>query len=148
MATLQASVEIDRPLEAVVEFLSVKENDLQWQKTLVESSKTSDGPWAVGSTGREVREVMGKRIETTWVVTKFDENKGITVKSTSGPVQYEAAWSFETSGNGGTKFSVLVDLEVGGFLKLVEGAISSTAKSQMELDLRALKDLLEGQQSD
>ena len=148
MATLQASVEIDRPLEAVVKFLSVKENDLQWQKTLVESSKTSDGPWAVGSTGREVREVMGKRIETTWVVTKFDENKGITVKSTSGPVQYEAAWSFETSGNGGTKFSVLVDLEVGGFLKLVEGAISSTAKSQMELDLRALKDLLEGQQSD
>lgn len=143
MATLQASVEIDRPVEVVVEFLSVKENDLQWQKTLVESNKTSDGPWAVGSMGREVREVMGKRIETTWVVTKFDENKSITVKSTSGPVQYEVAWSFEPSGNGGTKFRVSVDLKVGGFLKLVEEAISSAAKSQMELDLRALKGLLE-----
>ena len=145
MATLQASVEIDRPIEAVVEFLSVKENDLQWQKPLVESSKTSEGPWAVGSTGREVREIMGKRIETTWEVTKFDQNKGITVKSTSGPVEYEAAWSFETFGNGGTRFSISVNLKVGGFLKLVEGAISSTAKSQMETDLKALKDLLEAQ---
>ena len=142
MATLQVSVEIDRPLEVVVEFLSVKENDLKWQKTLVESSKTSESPWAVGSTGREVREIMGRRIETTWVVTKFEENKGITLKSTSGPVNVVGNWSFEQVGDG-TRFSISVEVEVGGFLKLVEKSMVSTIKSYMESDLGNLKGLLE-----
>jgi hypothetical protein len=66
------------------------------------------------------------------------------IKITSGPISANGGYSFESS-DGGTKVSVAIDFEVGGFFKVAEPIVARTARRQYETNLSTLKDLLEAQ---
>ena len=144
MAKLETSVVINRPIEDVFAYVSNPENESLWQSGVVESSLTSQGPMGVGSTAREVRRFLGRRIETTYELTEYEPNKKLSFKTTSGPISGQGGYSFE-SVEGDTRVTFLFEAQLGGFFKLAEPIVNRMARRQMEADSGNLKDLLEAQ---
>ncbi|UCF61472.1 MAG: SRPBCC family protein [Anaerolineaceae bacterium] len=61
---IQDTVFIDLPIEDVFEYLTTYENEAKWQSSIVEARVTSEGPMDLGTTGLEVRNFFGRRIES------------------------------------------------------------------------------------
>ena len=120
------------------------ENNPQWVSGLLEAKQTSPGPMGVGSTGTDVRQFLGRRIESTWEVTEHEVNKKSAFKTTSGPIPLKGAWTYEPVAEG-TKVSFAMDGDPGGFFRLAEPLVAGIAKRQIENDHNNLKDLLEAQ---
>ena len=106
---------------------------------------TSDGPFGVGATYREVERFLGRKMERTMEVTGFEPNVKCSFKSTSGPVAFSATISFEAQDDG-TRVSMAADAELGGFFRVAEPIVVRMGRRQMETDMANLKDLLEGQE--
>ena len=85
---------------------------------------------------------MGRRMETSYEITEYEENKLIGFKTTSGPIPMEGSYSVESI-EAGTKLSFKISGEPGGLFKLAEPLVARTAKRQIETDFNNLKDLLE-----
>ena len=142
MVKIEYGVEINRPIEEVFAFLADHENDTRWRSGLIEWKRISEGPTGVGSTSSEVLQFMGRRMETSFEVTEYEENVRIGFKTTSGPVPMEGLYSLERA-EGGTKLAFTVQGEAGGFFKLAEPILATMVKRQIETDFNNLKDLLE-----
>jgi len=142
MARAEASVVIKRPAAAVFAFLTDLDKGTQWQASVMEASKTSEGPVGVGATGREVRRIMGRQMESTFEVTEFEPDRKISFKSTSGPIAMQGRYTLEPA-VGGTRLSIVVDGELDGVFKLAEPMVVQSVKRQLDADFGTLKDLLE-----
>ena len=144
MIKVEHSVVIDRPVEEVFAFVAAMENEPQWQSGVDEVHSTSEGPMGVGSTWFEVMRILGRRIETHYVVTEYEPNRKLSMKSTSGPVSMEGSMTFESAG-GGTRMDITGQGDAKGFFKLAEPVLGRIINRQFEADLGNLKDLLEAQ---
>ena len=144
MITLTHSVTINRPLEQVFSYVTDIEKGSEWQTGVLEAESPSEGPVGIGSTTREVRQFMGRRMESTFEVTEYEPNSAFGFKSTSGPIPMKGRQTFETV-EGGTKVTFVLSGEPEGAFKLAAGLIKGMAKRQIEADYSNLKDLLESQ---
>jgi carbon monoxide dehydrogenase subunit G len=142
MARAEASVVIKCPAAAVFAFLIDIGKGTQWQASVTEAGKTSEGPLGVGATSREVRRFMGRQMESTFEVTEFEPDRKITFKSTSGPIAIRARYILEPAA-GGTRLSIVVDGELDGVFKLAEPMVVQSVKQQLDADFGTLKNLLE-----
>ena len=136
------TVEINRPVEEVFEFVASPENDARWSEGLVVSRKTSEGAMGRGSTGRRAERFGARQIEIDWEVIEFQRNQKITFKTTSGDFRFEGGYTLESL-NGGTRLSYVGEGELGLFARVVGTAMERTARKQMEEDYNRLKTLLE-----
>ena len=98
----------------------------------------------VGAKTREVRRLAGQRLESVAEVTVYEPNSKIAYKSTSGPVQWEAWYTFEPVGDG-TKLTIVGEAEAGSLFKLAEGLVARQFEKGMQSALVALKEILEAQ---
>jgi carbon monoxide dehydrogenase subunit G len=144
MAKLEHSDVIKAPVEKVFEFMNNPEKELLWRPELIEMEQISEGPPNVGTTYREVTEFMGKKMETTAEITEYVPNKISSMKSTSGPISFELRGKFEPV-EGGTRVTMEIEGEIGGFFKVAESVVIKIAKKQMEKQFERLKTLLEAQ---
>ncbi len=142
MATIKVSVLVQRPIEEV--FRYIKDFDLhpEWRTSLLEAKMTSDGPVAVGSTYRYSLKVGGRKVETSGVVMEYQAPHVFAWKTTSGPFPMSGLTSCEETPDG-IRVSETIEAEPGGFFKLAEPILVRQQKSQMEIELQALKNLLE-----
>jgi len=108
----------------------------------LEAKQTSPDPIGVGTTGRFVGKILGRRIETESEVTEFEANRKFAWRSKSGPFPLQGAVSFEPI-EGGTRVNTTITGEPGGFFKLAEPLLIGIAKRQFQSDLDNLKDLME-----
>jgi uncharacterized membrane protein len=144
MAEVEASVVINRPIEEVFAFAGNVENNPQWQSGVLEARVTSEGPMGVGTTYRYVSQLLGRRIETDGEITEYEPNRKYSFKSTSGPFPIEGGFTFEAT-EGGTRVTLAVEADMGGFFKMAEPLVVRTIKKQFQTDVSTLKDLLEAQ---
>jgi uncharacterized membrane protein len=144
MAKVEASVVINRPIEEVFAFAANIENNAQWQSGVLEAQVTSEGPIGVGTTYRYVTQLLGRRIEADGEVTEYEPNRTYSFESTSGPFPIEGGLTCEAAEDG-TKVTLAVEADIGGFFKMAEPLVARTIKKQFEADVGKLKDLLEAQ---
>jgi uncharacterized membrane protein len=142
MINFEHSIEINRPVEVVFDYLIHNENEPQWQAGLLESKKTSEGPAGVGMTGRDVRKFMGRESITTWEVTQFEPNRLFAFNVIQGPVPFQGAYTFRVDGNG-TRVTITAQAEMSGLSRLFEPLITRMGKQQYEADFVTLKRVLE-----
>ena len=140
MTRIQRSIVIDKPVEEVFAFTHEPANDALWQTTLVESS--ADGPLQVGTTVRETRRFLGKRVQMTRKVTAVTPPRGSAFETVSGPVPMAGEYTLEAV-NGSTRLTATGELDAHGFYKLAEPVIRRMATRELETSLGNLKDLLE-----
>ncbi len=145
MVKVEISEVINRPVEEIFEYITNPENDPKWQSGVIESEPTSKGPMGVGSTTREVRKFLGRRMESTFEITEYEPNRSVKQKSTSGPMAQDISIAFE-SVEGGTKVTLGGEGDSRGFFKLADPIVSRMAKRQLVADIANLKDMLESQE--
>jgi uncharacterized protein YndB with AHSA1/START domain len=135
---------IGRPVAAVFAFLNDASTASQWQPAVVDQRVTSEGPVGVGTTGINIRQVMGQRVESTWRVTAHTPDRGFTVQSTSGPVSYQLTYTLTPSASG-TLLQLHFEGEPKGFFKVAEPLLAGAIKKDYTDDLGRLKGVLESQ---
>ncbi len=132
MIQIETSVDINRPVEQVAEFFSDNENALLWQTGLIETRLTSE-PNRVGSTWTDVVQVLGRRIELSFVATEVEPESRFAFKSTSGPIPVSGSYTMEPAGDS-TRVTFALE---------AEPIVKRVTLRQWEANLANLKDLLE-----
>lgn len=157
MPKYEVSIVIRRPVEDVFAFVENPKNDPIWRHSMVEAEVETKrdakddpadelgGEIGVGATGREVHERLGRKNEGTWEITEYEPNRKVAYKSTSGPVEYDGVWTYETV-DGGTKLSFatqwkIIDRE--DFGKMSDRVFEGMYRKGLDGDLQSLKKLLE-----
>jgi hypothetical protein len=144
MIKIEHSIVINRPVAEVFAFVTDPANNAKWQEGLVESRMISSGPMEAGAQVTDVRKFLGRDMESKLEVTVFEPNKRFVQKVTSGPIPFELIQTFDPSVNG-TKLTVLIQGEPGGFFKLAAGMVQKQLESQLQGDAERLKKVLEEQ---
>ena len=142
MIEIKHMVEIAKPVDQVFAYISDPANEAKWQADLVEAGKTSEGPVGVGTTGMEVRKMMGRRMETHWECTEFEVDKKMSFKSTSGPMAVQGSYTLEPT-DGGTRLAFWLQLQPSLLMRPFQPLIAGSARKQITRDFASLKGILE-----
>jgi uncharacterized protein YndB with AHSA1/START domain len=143
MITAAMSITINRPIDDVFRVLTTPEDTPKWSSNAVEEQLTSPGPVGVGSTRRAVVRSFGGRTTTNEaVVTVFEPNRRVALRTTSAPVPFEAAWSF-TARPGGTRVDWTWSFDFKGVGRLLGPPFAVYFKRSLQRDLARLKQMME-----
>ncbi len=142
MVKFEIQVTVERPVEHVFRYVTDVSKLPDWQSTLSEIRRASDGPLAVGATLVETRKFLARRWESTLKVVGYEPSRTFALESVSGPMQYAMAYRFEGV-NGGTKITLLGTGDPGPFFRLAEPLVGRAAEREFRGDLETLKDILE-----
>ena len=142
MIKVEVSTIINRPIEEVFAFVSDHRNDVRWQDGLLEVRVTPDGVVGLGSRVVEVRKFMGRRVESTGVITEYIPNQKSARKSVAGPADvqgYVACAAVE----GGARVTQHMEMRSAGFFSVAEPLLAGGLRRSLEKNFGDLKDLLE-----
>ena len=143
MTTMTTAITIDRPIAEVFGVLTTPEDTPKWSSNAIEEAATSEGPVGVGSTRRAVvRSFGGRTTSNEAVVTEFEANRRIAMRSISAPVPFEAAWTFTEAG-GGTRVIWTWTFAFTGPLRLVGPLFGAYFRRSFQGDLTRLKRMME-----
>lgn len=76
------------------------ENHPRWDPGIVELARTSPGPIAAGTTGRETRQAGGRRFVTEFQVSEFDPPRRFAHRSTAGSMGEDVSYAIEPRSSG------------------------------------------------
>ena len=143
MLRSEESVEINRPVEEVFSYVTTVESQPEWATPPIEVRKDTPGPPKEGDTFTSVTKFLGRRFETPYRITSIEPNRQFSYHATGGPIP-DQRWNntFEEV-SGGTRLTLVVEGEPGGFFRLAEPLLERAVKRQFRADLGTLKDLLE-----
>jgi uncharacterized membrane protein len=140
---VEESIEINKPPEAVFDYVSDVGNFPQWMAHTLEVRKDTAGPPQQGDRFTVAIKSVGRRFETPYERTSYKPNRRYTDRAVGGPIPNQRwNYTFEEV-PGGTRLSRAVEAESGGILKLLEPLQKRAVKRQLRKDLQSLKDLLE-----
>ena len=142
MINLISNKLIYRPIKQVFDFISIPENDFQWQYGTLKSAQISAGAIRVGTFFRSIGHFMGHRIQGTFEVTEYEPNKKYGFKSLSGPLHSQTLYTFELAG-GGTKVNISTQATATNLFQSDESILEKKLKKQLKENLELLKDILE-----
>jgi uncharacterized protein YndB with AHSA1/START domain len=144
MARIEESVDIKRPVDQVFAYVTDAKNWPRWESAMLEAEQTSPGQMGIGTTFRGANRVMGRRMVWISKVTEYEPNKKWGETISSGSTLIEDHLIFDPV-EGGTKFTLVYDMQVGGLLKLFAPMVISTMRKQTKGNLSNLKSILEAQ---
>ena len=142
MAKAEVSKVINRSASDIFAYLTDIEKATEWQAELLEAGQTSSGPMGVGTTIREVRRFLGRRMEAVFLITEFEQDQKMSFRSTSAPFPMKGQYTLEGAEEG-TRVTFIVEGDLSGVFKMAETIVVQSAKRQMDADFNKLKTLLE-----
>ena len=142
MVRFELSVDIDRPVHEVWEYLTDPERVPEWQASAESSHQVSDGPMRVGTRLRDERRFMGRRASSEVEVTEYEPERLFTLHGLSGPVRFTVRHRL-SEGNGRTRLDVEADADPGGIGRLMRPMIERAAAHERRADFQRLKRRLE-----
>lgn len=142
MKRYEHSIEIERPVEEVFDFISRPENFPLWQESLLEIRREAEGPLRVGSEVTEVRSFMGRRMETTWTCTEHEPCERSSIEEDEGLVPFKGTFELEALG-GSTLFTWTVETPGPRGIKVPGAIVGRMVRRQLAVDSERLKELLE-----
>jgi uncharacterized protein YndB with AHSA1/START domain len=142
MARIEESIEIKRPADKVFAYTTDAKNWPKWQSFIPEAEQTSQGPMNIGTTFKGVSRMMGRSMRWTGITTEYESNKKWGKNITCGSLTIEEHVTYN-SVEGGTTFTILYDMKVGGFLKLLSPVMAGSMCKETKKSLGNLKSILE-----
>jgi carbon monoxide dehydrogenase subunit G len=140
---VEESIEVDRTLQEVFDYVSDVGNYPEWMAHTLEVLKDTPGPPQQGDRFVVAIKSVGRRFETPYERTSHEPNRRYTDRAVGGPVPNQR-WDYTfREVPGGTRLTRAVDAESGGLLKLLEPRQKRLVQRQLRIDLQTLKDLLE-----
>jgi carbon monoxide dehydrogenase subunit G len=142
MVRFELSVDIDRPVHEVWEYLIEPEHVPEWQSSAVSAHKVSDGPIGVGAKLEDERRFLGRRATSEVEVSEFEPERLFTLHGISGPVQFTFRHRLEGH-EGGTRLHVEAEADPGGVGRFMRPVIERAAEHELKGDFARLKAILE-----
>jgi uncharacterized protein YndB with AHSA1/START domain len=146
MINLEMSTTIDLPVREVFDFMSIPENNFQWQYGTLATARLSEGVSSLGTFFRSIGHAIGQRILSTFEVTEYEPNRKYAFKSLSGPFRLQTSYTFEMMDTSCTKIDLSIQAEVVDFAQMDEDVLEKQMRKQLEENLAMLKKLLEAMQ--
>jgi uncharacterized membrane protein len=144
---VEESVEINRPLQEVFDYVANPENLPEWSGLVQEVRKETQGSlMEEGARFTTVAKFLGRRFETPFEVSVHEPPRRHTDRSVGGPFPQEYTHIFEEVAGSGTRLTQVSEGEPGGFFRLAGPLLEMAGRRQFRADLDTLKDLLEAQQ--
>lgn len=138
-------IAVSKTPDVVFAFLSDPDKMPQWQSTNYEVKQkekaSKAGKLQHGTKVHDQRNVLGKKIDGSWEVAEYDQDKRLVLRVAEGPVPWQMTYTLESL-EGGTYLSA----EGGGDLgKVTMSAVAANRSCQrlLEQDLATLADILE-----
>jgi hypothetical protein len=120
------------------------DRESEWQPSIREASKEPVGATTVGTRKRYVSELLGRRIQNTYVTTVFEPNRRVVYETAPGSVLRATAELRFDEVEGGTRVVMAFEGGVTGALRLIPRPILDRAfREELESTLRLLKTRLE-----
>lgn len=142
MARIEESIEIKCPVDKVFAYTADAKNWPKWQSFIPEAEQTSQGPMNIGTTFKGVSRMMGRSMRWTAIATEYGSNKKWGKNITCGSVAIEEHVTYNPV-EGGTAFTIVYDMKVGGFLKLLSPVMAGSMRKETKKSLGNLKSILE-----
>ena len=142
MARIEESVEIKRPADKVFAYTTDFRSWTKWQSTFPEAEQTSQGHVGIGTTFKGSIGMMGLTMKWTAKATEYEANRKFGKNITCGSITNEQHNTYEPIG-GGTKFTIVYNMKVGGLMKLMSPMIVSSNRKALKNALSNLKKILE-----
>ena len=140
---VEESIEINRPLQEVFNYVSDVGNYPEWMADALEVRKDTAGPPQQSDRFTLAIKSVGRRFETPYERTSYEANRRYTDRAVGGPVPNQRWDCTFQEVPGGTRLTRAVEAELGGLLKLLEPLQKRSAERQLRKDLQTLKDVLE-----
>ena len=143
MIRLQESIEINRPVKEVYDYIVNVENAQKWQPAVIEVKRVTEGPIRVGTQFREVAKMMGRQFNTICEITELEAEKRFAFKGTSsGPFEYEASYTLEPRGNA-TRLNIVGKMRTKGLWILLEPIFKGEVKKESRQEVLRMKSVIE-----
>ncbi len=150
MAKLDKSIEVDAPPKQVFEALTDLDLLPVWSTITVETHGTPRKPIDEGDTFTQTLRVLGRNLECTWEVTRFQRPKLVAYSSEApGGGMLRMVQAVEQTG-GGSRVEVELDYELPGGLvgELFDSAYAEQRNErELEHSLHNLRELVEARVS-
>ena len=143
MINVQASIEIERPVEEVFAFMTDLEHLPSWLEGVKEARSLSADPTAPGARVTHVNEYLGQAFESTFEVLEWHDNSCTVFKVLSGPLRGESKQTFERLSDDATLVTIEVTGDGTGPLKVGNFLAKRAAQSRVDQSLSNAKELLE-----
>ena len=143
MFTVEDSVSIDRPVEAVFAFIADPTTYPRWRGDVVAVEPLTPSPLRRGSTFVQIIASFLGRQRFTFEVIGYEPSRQLELRATSGPVRPTVTYRVEPAEHG-TRLTARIDVHTGGALRLLEPLMSGGVKKRNSQDLPKLKQVLEG----
>lgn len=139
----EQSVIINQPVEEVWKFVSTIENAPKWDRGVIATRQTSEGPIGVGTTVQTTRQLLGRQRTGNYVVSEYEPNKKIALTASLGPFQGQVRLAFE-SVSGGTRFTQSGEMEnTSGLWNLITPLLVLMLARDAQADVANVKRILE-----
>ena len=140
---VEESIEINRPLKVVFNYVSEVGNYPEWMAHALEVRKDTEGPPQQNDRFIVAIKSVGRRFETPYERTSYEANRQYTDRAVGGPIPNQRWVCTFQEVPSGTRLMRAVEVESGGLLKLLEPLQKRAAERQLRKDLKTLKDVLE-----
>ena len=142
MVRLEESIVIKCPVEKVFAYTTEAKSWPKWHGTIPEAEQTSVGQVGIGTTFKGKTRMMGQTSKWTAKVIEYQPHERWGKIIDSGSVIIDDKLIFAPT-EGGTGFTMVYDVKVSGFLKLLSSMIISSMRKQLKTDVINLKNILE-----
>jgi hypothetical protein len=142
MSRIEEGIEINCPVEKAFAFTTDAGSWNTWQSMILEAEQASLGPVCVGATFRGTNRMMGRTMPWTASTTEYEPAKKFGKNITSGSVLIEQHNTYVPTERG-LRFTIVWDVKVNGFLKLMSPVIVRTMHKELQKSLVNLKQILE-----
>jgi uncharacterized membrane protein len=140
---VEESIQINRPLKEVFDYVSDVGNYPEWMADALEVLKDKEGPPQQGDRFTLAIKSVGRRFETPYERTSYEANRRYTDRAVGGPIPNQRWDCAFQEVPGGTRLTRAVEAEPGGLLKVLEPLQKRAAERGLRRDLKTLKDVLE-----
>jgi uncharacterized protein YndB with AHSA1/START domain len=142
MLHAEHSVTINRPPQAVFDYLADGTHNRDWRTAVVEIRRTTD----TQGEGASYRQVLtgpgGRRIDGDYRVTVFDPPRRLEFLVTAGPARPAGVFELTENPDQSTRVRFALDITPAGLMKLMTPMIRKTMRTEVA-QLDTLKDVLE-----
>lgn len=142
MLHYRTSVDINRPVDQVFEYVTRIENSSQWGDAVVDAWQESDGPLGAGTIVTEKVRMGPVFSELSWEITAFERNRLCVFEGESDLGRSKTAYIFDATEQG-TRLTVEVNTGLSGIYRYLKPIIRFTHKRNRQSSLVAIKTILE-----
>ena len=139
------TVEIERAAAAVAAYAMDPDNAPRWYKNIKSIEWRTPRPLAVGTQLDFVAEFLGRRLAYTYEVVELVPGARMVMRTAQGPFPMETTYEFTETGPSRTRMGLRNRGTPAGFASVIAPVMIGAMNLANRKDLRAIKEILEGQ---